>query len=429
MKDVFISFSSKQTDEAKGIVEYLESNGLTCFISTRDLVAGKEYASQLVDNISSSKTVVLLLSNDSNKSPHVLREIEYAVSHNIPIIVYQLEEVQLSKSLEYFLMTHQWINLNENYREKLLNGIKEILEERTIITDVSKSSPKKKKNPLILIAILTLLIIASATFVLLFFINKKPKREYKLGEEITFGTYLGEDIVWRVLQKDDSTVTLVTKYIITEKVYDAPECGTYNLYDGVDYWTYANHDVRDNDLLIKIRGNNDWETCNLRTWLNSDSEVVDYKDFPPTYKAVGNNSYDTEAGFLTNFTEEEKNAIVPTNHGDYDDLIYILSSDELKFFSIAGMHYYAEPTEAFLKIDENIGYYQSFSELYGTKNYYYWLRDNDGQKASETYIALTEIEEDTKFIPYSVGAYAYGVRPVVKVSAEELTDILKEREP
>lgn len=42
--------------------------------------------------------------------PHVLREIERAVSKKKPVIVYKLENVTLSKSMEYFLMTHQWLN-------------------------------------------------------------------------------------------------------------------------------------------------------------------------------------------------------------------------------------------------------------------------------------------------------------------------------
>lgn len=48
MKDVFISFSSVQTPEAQRICQYLEAQGLSCFISTRNLVSGEEYAAQLI---------------------------------------------------------------------------------------------------------------------------------------------------------------------------------------------------------------------------------------------------------------------------------------------------------------------------------------------------------------------------------------------
>lgn len=59
--------------------------------------------------------MVLLLSKEANDSPHVLREVERAVSKNIPIIIYKLEEVTLSKSLEYFIMMHQWIDTERGF--------------------------------------------------------------------------------------------------------------------------------------------------------------------------------------------------------------------------------------------------------------------------------------------------------------------------
>lgn len=53
----------------------------------------------------------------------------------------------------------------------------------------------------------------------------------------------------------------------------------------------------------------DWQSSNLREWLNSDKQNVDYTALPPSYK--------NEAGFLSinNFTQEEKEAIAITRHG------------------------------------------------------------------------------------------------------------------
>lgn len=68
--------------------------------------------------------MVLMLSKESNISPHVLREVERAVSKNIPIIVYRIENVQLSKSLEYFLMTHQWMDAADDKDfERIMDSI------------------------------------------------------------------------------------------------------------------------------------------------------------------------------------------------------------------------------------------------------------------------------------------------------------------
>ncbi|MDD6157750.1 MAG: toll/interleukin-1 receptor domain-containing protein [Lachnospiraceae bacterium] len=132
-ENVFISFSSKETAEAIHVCELLEQNHISCFISTRDLVPGREYAEQLVQNIDEVKAVVLLLSNNSNNSPHVLREIEYAVSHKVPILVHALEEVSLSKSMEYYLMTHQWITNTADRDQKLVEGIRQIISKNNAL--------------------------------------------------------------------------------------------------------------------------------------------------------------------------------------------------------------------------------------------------------------------------------------------------------
>ena len=189
------------------------------------------------------KAVVLLLSNASNDSPHVLREIEYAVSHKIPILVYKLEEVTLSKSMEYFLMTHQWITDSKDKDQSLLDGIRNLLKNETKDNDsapkeelfekelgspnpdLSTSSEKKspKKRPLLIGAIAVLLIAGILLGAILLksagiLGQKKPVITYELGDTVTFGSYYGEPIEWRVLKiNEDGTMVLLSKYILTVK--------------------------------------------------------------------------------------------------------------------------------------------------------------------------------------------------------------------
>lgn len=63
-----------------------------------------------------------------------------------------------------------------------------------------------------------------------------------------------------------------------------------------------------------LYGSNYWQTSNLREWLNSADEKVNYTCLPPSADKLGNNAYDTEPGFLSEFTEEERNAIAVTKH-------------------------------------------------------------------------------------------------------------------
>ena len=65
-----------------------------------------------------------------------------------------------------------------------------------------------------------------------------------------------------------------------------------------------------------LRGSNYWLSSNLREWLNSDDKNVRYTCNPPSSAYVNNYPYDKEAGFLTGFTQEEKNAIAITERGN-----------------------------------------------------------------------------------------------------------------
>ncbi|MDE6420626.1 MAG: toll/interleukin-1 receptor domain-containing protein, partial [Lachnospiraceae bacterium] len=107
---IFLSHSSKDAAIAEQICEQLEKNGIRCFIAPRNIRPGKEYAEEIINGIDESAAVVLLMSGNANSSPHVLREVEHAVSGGTPILVYKIEDVALSKSMEYFLMTHQWVS-------------------------------------------------------------------------------------------------------------------------------------------------------------------------------------------------------------------------------------------------------------------------------------------------------------------------------
>lgn len=139
----FISHSSHDAEIATGICSVLEGDGHSCFIAPRDIRPGREYAEEIINGIIGADILLLLLSEQSNQSPHVLREVERAGSSRIPIVVYKLEEVALTKSLEYFLMTNQWIDGTEdsNYR-KVSEAFKSRPDDKTGQPD--KNPPERE---------------------------------------------------------------------------------------------------------------------------------------------------------------------------------------------------------------------------------------------------------------------------------------------
>lgn len=178
---IFISHSSQNSDAAEKLCAMLEEKGFSCFIAPRDIRSGFEYAEELVNGIDNSDLVVLLLSKDANDSPHVLREIERAVSKKKSIIVYKLEEVTLTKSLEYFLMTHQWVNTKpgDNF-EEIIKCVSEYAARNNDSnqpiqpsTPAAPVRPKRKTAALPIIAAAVFL--AAAAVVTIVLTNNRPK--------------------------------------------------------------------------------------------------------------------------------------------------------------------------------------------------------------------------------------------------------------
>jgi len=74
--DFFISYSHKDEEIVKSVVESLESAGAKCWYAPRDVVG--RYAKAIVDAIGHSKIFLLCLSRNAAASEHVLNEVEMA---------------------------------------------------------------------------------------------------------------------------------------------------------------------------------------------------------------------------------------------------------------------------------------------------------------------------------------------------------------
>ncbi len=108
--DVFISYATPQRSFAEELRAACERAGISTWLAPDDVPASADYAEAIITGINESRLVLLLLSAAANLSPHVLREVERAVSKRIPILAVRVEGLTLSPSLEYFLSTSQWFD-------------------------------------------------------------------------------------------------------------------------------------------------------------------------------------------------------------------------------------------------------------------------------------------------------------------------------
>jgi hypothetical protein len=111
MSAIFISYAHEDKQAADTVCAMLEQRGLRCWIAPRDVVPGVPYAESILDAISAARVVVLVFSSHANRSPHVLREIDRAVSKGLAILPLRLEDVALSKSMEYLISTPHWMDV------------------------------------------------------------------------------------------------------------------------------------------------------------------------------------------------------------------------------------------------------------------------------------------------------------------------------
>lgn len=119
MKDIFVSYSSKDESIAKTVCNFLESSNIFCWIAYRDIQRGKTYASEILRGIKETKITLLLFSRNSNVSEHVLNEIDYAFTHNKIIVPFKLEETEMSDELLYYLSRKQWIPASQDYLDQI----------------------------------------------------------------------------------------------------------------------------------------------------------------------------------------------------------------------------------------------------------------------------------------------------------------------
>ncbi len=103
MADIFISYSSKDREQAERLTEHLSSAGHSVWIDRHGIGAAASWSEEIVRALDVCKAFVVLLSPFSIQSKNVVREVALAFEKNKKIVPLDLEPVQLPASLQYHL--------------------------------------------------------------------------------------------------------------------------------------------------------------------------------------------------------------------------------------------------------------------------------------------------------------------------------------
>lgn len=126
--DVFLSYEHHDLNNVIRICNLLESNGLTCWYSPRDVVG--DYASCIVEAIKKTKVFVLLLSRASSMSQHVLNEVQIAYERitkkngDIVILPLKLSNEDISLAMSYYINRMHWVEAEKQGLENALLELK-----------------------------------------------------------------------------------------------------------------------------------------------------------------------------------------------------------------------------------------------------------------------------------------------------------------
>jgi hypothetical protein len=115
---VFVSHSHDDAPAADAIVKALEARGVVCWVAPRDVPAGGSYAESIINAIESASCFVLIYSQSSNVSSHVMREVERALKFGVNIVPVRFDDSTPSKSLDYLLATVHWLAIAPDARER-----------------------------------------------------------------------------------------------------------------------------------------------------------------------------------------------------------------------------------------------------------------------------------------------------------------------
>ncbi|MGE5562886.1 MAG: TIR domain-containing protein [Bacillota bacterium] len=114
-RPVFVSYATSDRKQALSVCEAIETRGLKCWISTRDVAPGDNYQEAIVRAIRGASAVVLVFSKAANQSDEIKKELSLASRHRIPVIALRIEEVEPGDAFAYELSTRQWIDAFEGW--------------------------------------------------------------------------------------------------------------------------------------------------------------------------------------------------------------------------------------------------------------------------------------------------------------------------
>lgn len=152
-KSVFISYSSKDERYIKKMTQMLEKMGISYWIAPDMIPAGSNYAREIPKAIRDCEIFLLVLSQASQQSIWVEKEIDSAIYYRKTIVPFQIDDSAMTDMFRFYLNNVQTIRCANRPKEaieelkhrlrSLLMGPKDVLKNAE---DVSVPNSGQKKE-------------------------------------------------------------------------------------------------------------------------------------------------------------------------------------------------------------------------------------------------------------------------------------------
>jgi formylglycine-generating enzyme required for sulfatase activity len=108
--DVFLSYSSKDKTWADAACAVLEQHRIRCWIAPRDMTPGDEWGAGIIKGLNASRIMVLIFSDHANASKHVRKEVERAISKELSVLAFRIQDVAPKDAMEFNLSNIHWLD-------------------------------------------------------------------------------------------------------------------------------------------------------------------------------------------------------------------------------------------------------------------------------------------------------------------------------
>jgi len=130
--DVYILYCSGNKAIAKLVCAALESNGIDCWITYRNL-GGKSDCKKIIEKAINVATVMLIVfSNESNESIELANETNIAINADLIVIPLRVNMADPKGVMQYYLSDTQWLDIIEPPTEKhlaeIVSTVKQVLK-------------------------------------------------------------------------------------------------------------------------------------------------------------------------------------------------------------------------------------------------------------------------------------------------------------